>query len=310
MSDMIFTEMATAPSPPPTDKWKIYTRDGNVYAMADDGVEIPLTGYAVASILLNAGAGLIGGGDLSANRTFNVQANADGSIVVNANDIQVGVLATDAQHGNRGGGGLHALATTAQAGFMSSADKASLASLPGAIAANNTLITNHVNNSTGAHLASAIAYADSAAPALGATNAQLAIDQIKSWLAKGSVGPAGPLINTTTTFQTSHSWTTPALEAGDYILTVSYQWDRDATNTDFESRVLVGGTVQGELHKQEVKDSAGGGASGTDQRHLASRMVYLSAISGAQLIELEHRSQVDGAEATVWNPVFKLERVA
>jgi hypothetical protein len=31
--------------------------------------------------------------------------NADGSIVVNADDIQVGVLATDGQHGNRGGGG-------------------------------------------------------------------------------------------------------------------------------------------------------------------------------------------------------------
>jgi len=38
---------------------------------------------------LTAGAGLTGGGDLSANRTFDVGANADGSIVVNADDIQV-----------------------------------------------------------------------------------------------------------------------------------------------------------------------------------------------------------------------------
>lgn len=84
---------------------------------------------------LTAGAGLTGGGDLSADRTFDVGANADGSIAVNATDIQVGVLASDAQHGNRGGGALHADATTVVAGFMSAADKARVdvsASGPGA----------------------------------------------------------------------------------------------------------------------------------------------------------------------------------
>lgn len=75
---------------------------------------------------LTAGAGLTGTGDLSANRTFAVGANADGSIVVNADDVQVGILATDAQHGVRGGGTQHAVATTADAGFMSAADKTKL----------------------------------------------------------------------------------------------------------------------------------------------------------------------------------------
>jgi hypothetical protein len=75
---------------------------------------------------LIAGAGLTGGGDLSADRTFNVVANADGSIVVNANDVQVGVLATDSQHGDRGGAALHAVATGSVAGFMSAADKTKL----------------------------------------------------------------------------------------------------------------------------------------------------------------------------------------
>jgi hypothetical protein len=80
---------------------------------------------------LTAGAGLTGGGDLSANRTFDVVANADGSIVVNADDIQVGVLATDAQHGNRGGGGIHTLVVASgAAGFMSGADKTKLDGLP------------------------------------------------------------------------------------------------------------------------------------------------------------------------------------
>jgi hypothetical protein len=58
-------------------------------------------------------------------------AHADGSIVVNANDIQVGVLATDAQHGNRGGGALHADATTSVAGFMSAADKTKIDAVSG-----------------------------------------------------------------------------------------------------------------------------------------------------------------------------------
>ncbi len=38
---------------------------------------------------LTAGAGLTGGGDLSADRTFDVGQNADASILVNANDIQL-----------------------------------------------------------------------------------------------------------------------------------------------------------------------------------------------------------------------------
>ena len=92
----------------------------------------PITGTAGAvplSRTLTAGAGLTGGGDLSSDRTIDVAANVDGSIVVNANDIQVGVLATDAQHGTRGGGALHAIATTSVAGFMSAADKTVLNSL-------------------------------------------------------------------------------------------------------------------------------------------------------------------------------------
>lgn len=67
-----------------------------------------------------AGAGMTGGG--TGGSTLNVIANADGSIVVNADDIQVGTI-TDAQHGTRAGGTLHADATGAVDGFMTSTDK-------------------------------------------------------------------------------------------------------------------------------------------------------------------------------------------
>jgi hypothetical protein len=72
-----------------------------------------------------AGAGLtLAGGTLA------VGANADASIVVNADDIRVGVLATDAQHGVRGGGTTHALATGSASGFMSAAQFSKLAAFP------------------------------------------------------------------------------------------------------------------------------------------------------------------------------------
>lgn len=88
-----------------------------------------------------SGAGLTGGGDLSADRTLNVVANADGSIVANANDIQIGVLATDAQHGTRGGGTQHSnVVAGGAAGFMTGADKTVLNALAvGAVPNTRTL---------------------------------------------------------------------------------------------------------------------------------------------------------------------------
>jgi hypothetical protein len=84
-----------------------------------------LSTFVPNTITITAGAGLTGGGTLASNRTLDVVANADGSIVVNADNIQVGVI-SDAQHGTRGGGTTHAIATTSVNGFMSSTDKTKL----------------------------------------------------------------------------------------------------------------------------------------------------------------------------------------
>ena len=80
-----------------------------------DALDASIAGFVPTTRTLTAGAGLTGGGDLSADRTFDAVANADGSIVVNPNDIQVGVLASDAQHGVRGGGTQHAVVVAAGA---------------------------------------------------------------------------------------------------------------------------------------------------------------------------------------------------
>ena len=101
--------------------WILQTAPATWMQITPTGAFVPDTRQVIS------GAGLTGGGDLTADRTLAVGANADGSITVNADDIQVGILATDAQHGVRGGGTQHAVAIPAgAAGFMSGADKSKL----------------------------------------------------------------------------------------------------------------------------------------------------------------------------------------
>lgn len=88
-------------------------------------------GTATLTQLRNSGEIILAGSGLTkVSSTLNVGANADGSIQVNADDIQVGVLASDAQHGARGGGTQHAAASASNAGFMQAVDFTKLASIP------------------------------------------------------------------------------------------------------------------------------------------------------------------------------------
>lgn len=79
---------------------------------------------------ITAGAGLTGGGTLAGPDVPLAVGAADGSIVVSADAIAVGVI-TDAQHGTRGAGTTgapaHTLATTTAPGLMAAADKVLLA---------------------------------------------------------------------------------------------------------------------------------------------------------------------------------------
>lgn len=79
-----------------------------------------------------AGAGLIlNGNDLDV-------VAGDGSITVNADNITVGVLQSDAQHGTRGGGTQHAVASGAASGFMSNTDKSKLDGIQAGAQVNST----------------------------------------------------------------------------------------------------------------------------------------------------------------------------
>jgi hypothetical protein len=66
---------------------------GATVADALDALYADISGGGVpGSRTVTAGAGMAGGGALSDDITLNVIANADGTLVVNANDMQVGVL--------------------------------------------------------------------------------------------------------------------------------------------------------------------------------------------------------------------------
>lgn len=130
-----------------TGKWYVETAGGKEVGCVNEAFESDPTygwtllindiirsgsgsGGASTSTNMIAGAGLTGGGTLAADRTFNVVANADASIVVNANDIQVGVI-SDSQHGSRGGGTTHAVAVAGVSnGFISAASQTKLDNLP------------------------------------------------------------------------------------------------------------------------------------------------------------------------------------
>jgi len=101
----------------------------------------------------SAGTSYLAGAGLTLSGvTFNVVA-ADGSITVNADSIEVGVI-SDIQHGSRGGGSTHALAIAAgAAGFLSGSDKTKLDNTTGTNSGDITLTASGATaNANGASL--------------------------------------------------------------------------------------------------------------------------------------------------------------
>lgn len=129
---------------------------------------------------------------------------------------------------------------------------------------------------------------------------------------------AGPLTTTLTAPQDIINTTLASIEAGDYALTVSYGWNHDANNNDFEGYVTFDGTLLGDpfgngfTHKQEPQDSGGGGGgSGTDQQYAWEKTFYLPGLSaGTKDLLIQYSTSSGGDESTVWNIMYKLIRIA
>lgn len=93
-----------------------------------------VTGYLQLVPPSTSGAASAGNGILYTSGVYSVKPDPEGSIVVTSAGVKVGVLANDSEHGNRGGGGLHAVATDSTAGFLSAADKTKLDGITGGAA--------------------------------------------------------------------------------------------------------------------------------------------------------------------------------
>lgn len=111
---------------------RLYSCSNNEGAdvVGTDGLTFGLIG---AGSPRGAGAGLV----LNANDID--MANADGSLTITADNVEVGVLQTDAQHGVRGGGTQHADVIAAGAdGFMTGADKTKIDGITAGAEPNDT----------------------------------------------------------------------------------------------------------------------------------------------------------------------------
>lgn len=110
---------------------------------------------------------------------------------------------------------------------------------------------------------------------------------------------------------------TAPLDAGDYELIISYGWNHDRTNSDFESRLTFDENIIGDVfgngktHKEEPKDSSGsGGSSGTSQQLPFNRTFPLTLTSGIKTVEFDMRSDNTNHISTIWGVYIKLIRVA
>ena len=233
----------------------------------------------------------------------------------NAQGVGPGYSLQDHQHahGNRGGGLLHAVATGALNGFMSSADKTKLDGIEPGAEVNDV---DSVFGRTGAVVAVAGDYDadqvdyDNATSELTATNVQAAIDELAFPRYVAHVFDNSISTTTSTTFQNKLTLNAGALPAGDYKLVVTYGWNHDANGNDFEGRILNNGAQEGELHKQEPKDSAGGDPTGTTQRYYVHREIFLTLAAGARTFDLEYRTDSGGAESSIWEASMELIRYA
>lgn len=116
---------------------------------------------------------------------------------------------------------------------------------------------------------------------------------------------------TSTTFQPKTQLVTSgSIPAGRYKFEVSYMWNHNATSNDFEAQVVQNGSTQIYFHKQEPKDSSGlFGATGTSQRYVATKILYLDLAAGAYSFDLEFRTDRGGVASSIWDTNMSLFRV-
>ena len=121
-------------------------------------------------------------------------------------------------------------------------------------------------------------------------------------------------VTTSTTFQEFLSLTFTAPLATNYEVRWFYVWSHDSQANDFEARVQLDNTTDlidpndTGIHKQEPKDSAGGGTGGTNQRYVAAGHRIVALTQGSHDVDLDFRTSSGGDESTVYHAVISVRR--
>ena len=122
---------------------------------------------------------------------------------------------------------------------------------------------------------------------------------------------------TSTTFQSKISGNTTALVAGDYKILVTYSWNHNATQNDFEGRFLFDGAAVGQngsglIHKAEPKDSGGNfSGTGSSQQYTFTQAYYVTGVTaGVKSVALDYRTDNNGVASSIWDASIEIIRVA
>lgn len=139
-------------------------------------------------------------------------------------------------------------------------------------------------------------------------NASVSDATMEGLIAEGYSG--GISTTTSTTFQNKLTVNLPALAAGTYEVEISYGWNHDAANNDFEARFTFNGSQVGELHKQEPKDPQGSDPTGTTQRHYVTRKIIatIGALGAGSTLGLDYRTDASGVESSIWEASIVFRR--
>ena len=123
-------------------------------------------------------------------------------------------------------------------------------------------------------------------------------------------------ITTSDVFQAKLDFTTPILKPGAiYELCVSYGWNHDATNSDFEARVFdvdlnTALDYLNGWHRVEPQDAGGNWeGTGTDQRFYASRRFRIAGAGAVRNLSLQYRTDVAGVASSIWEAYINIKRV-
>lgn len=120
---------------------------------------------------------------------------------------------------------------------------------------------------------------------------------------------------TSTTFQSKISGSTSNLPAGTYKILVSYSWNHNSTQNDFEARLLIGGSAIGQnasglIHKAEPKDSSGNfSGTGSSQQYTFTQAYYVVLTAGIKTVALDYRTDTNNRASSIWDASIEIIRV-